>query len=47
MTPGIIADPRFLVADVGLAGLVSGMFVGRLVGLWRKYRAAPQEDLSR
>lgn len=46
MTPSIIADPQFLVADVGLAGLVSGMFVGRLVGLWRKYRAAPQEDLS-
>jgi hypothetical protein len=34
------------VADVGLAGLVSGIFLGRLVGLWRKYRAAPQEDLS-
>jgi hypothetical protein len=46
MTPSIVADPWFLLADVGLAGLVAGMFVGRLIGLWRKYRVAPQEDLS-
>jgi hypothetical protein len=46
MTPAIISDPRFLVADVGVAGLVSGIFLGRLIGLWRKYRMAPQEDLS-
>jgi ABC-type amino acid transport system permease subunit len=46
MTPGIIADPRFLIADVGLSGLVAGIFAGRLLGLWRKYRAAPDENLA-
>jgi hypothetical protein len=25
---------------------LTGMFVGRFMGLWRQYQAAPHEDLS-
>ena len=46
MQPGILADPRYFVADLGVSGLLAGMWTGRLAGLWRKYRAAPQEDLK-
>jgi|ERR1700674_371419 len=46
MQPGIVADPRYFVADLGVSGLLAGMWAGRLVGIWRKYRAAPQEDLK-
>jgi hypothetical protein len=46
MQPGILADPRYFVADLGVSGLLAGMWTGRLAGLWRKYRAAPSEDLS-
>lgn len=30
----------FLVADVGVTGLVAGLFAGRLLSLWLKYRSA-------
>ena len=33
-------------ALIVLSGTLTGMFVGRFVGLWRQYQAAPSEDLS-
>jgi hypothetical protein len=43
--PALFADARWWMSEIALSGALSGMFAGRLVGLWRAYRAAPQVDL--
>lgn len=35
----IVGATWFLIVDVGVTGLVAGLFAGRLLGLWRKYEA--------
>ena len=44
--PTLFAEPRFWVSEIAISGVLAGMFVGRFVGLWRRYRAAPHEDLA-
>ena len=52
-TLGVMADIRlglaagfaYMATDVGVSGLLTGLFAGRLFGLWRKYKAAPHENL--
>jgi hypothetical protein len=46
MEPGILADPRYFVADLGVSGLLAGVWTGRLAGLRRKYRAARDVNLG-
>ena len=43
---GIVADPLYMSVDVGVSGLLTGMFAGRIYALWRKYQAAPEENLA-
>ena len=43
--PGISADPLYMAADVGVSGLLTGMFAGRIYGLRRKYQATPHEEI--
>ena len=42
----LFAEPRFWLTELALSGVLTGMFAGRFVGLWRQYRAAPHEDLA-
>jgi hypothetical protein len=44
--PAAFAQPRFWLSELALSGVLTGMFIGRFVGLWRQYRAAPHEDLD-
>jgi hypothetical protein len=44
--PGTFVEPRFWLTELALSGVLTGMFIGRFVGLWRQYRAAPHEDLA-
>jgi hypothetical protein len=46
MQPGISAVPLYMSVDVGVSGLLTGMFAGRIFALWRKYQAAPHEELA-
>jgi hypothetical protein len=46
MRPGAFADARFWLTELGVSGVLAGMFIGRFVGLWHQYRAAPHEDLG-
>lgn len=46
MRPSITGEFLYMATDVGVSGLLTGMFGGRLYGLWRKYQAAPQENLA-
>lgn len=46
MRPEITGELLYMATDVGVSGLLTGMFAGRLLGLWRKYRAAPHENLA-
>jgi hypothetical protein len=46
MRPSITSELLYMATDVGVSGLLTGMFTGRLYGLWRKYQAAPQENLA-
>jgi hypothetical protein len=34
--PALAADPAFVVASLGLSGLLTGMLIGRFLGLWLK-----------
>lgn len=43
--PAAFAEARFWLSELALSGVLAGMFVGRFVGLWRQYRAAPHENL--
>jgi hypothetical protein len=43
--PALVADPTLMVASLGLSGLLTGMLVGRFLGLWLKYRTAAHETL--
>lgn len=43
--PALFAEPRFWLSEIVISGVLAGMFVGRFAGLWRRYRAAPHEDL--
>lgn len=36
----------FIVFDAGISGLVTGMFVGRVWIYYKKYKAAPEVDLT-
>jgi hypothetical protein len=36
----------FMVADIGVTGLVAGMFVGRLLTLWHRLKTAPEVRLA-
>ncbi len=44
--PSITGELLYMATDVGVSGLLTGMFAGRLYGLWRKYQTAPQENLA-
>jgi hypothetical protein len=44
--PRSFAEPAYWLAELALSGLLTGMFIGRFVGLWRQYQAAPHEDLA-
>ena len=44
--PSITGELLYMATDVGVSGLLTGMFAGRLFGLWRKYKAAPHENLA-
>ena len=44
--PGLFAEPRFWISEIAISGVLAGMFIGRFVGLWRQYHAAPHEDLA-
>jgi hypothetical protein len=46
MSPTLFAELRYWLTELVLSGTLTGMFVGRFVGLWRQYRAAPHEDLA-
>lgn len=46
MRPSITGELLYMATDVGVSGLLTGMFAGRLFGLWPKYQAAPHENLS-
>jgi uncharacterized protein DUF6622 len=46
MDPAAFADARFWLTELAVSGVLTGMFIGRFAGLWRQYRAAPDEDLS-
>ena len=42
----VFAVTAFVLPSIALSGTLTGMFVGRFMGLWRQYQAAPHEDLS-
>lgn len=44
--PSITGEMLFMATDVGMSGWLTGLFAGRLFGLWRKYQAAPHETLT-
>jgi hypothetical protein len=44
--PAAFVEPRFWLSELALSGVLAGMFIGRFVGLWRQYRAAPHEDFA-
>jgi hypothetical protein len=44
--PAAFADARWWMSEIALSGFLSGMFAGRLAGLWRAYRTAPQVNLA-
>jgi len=44
--PAQFAQPRFWLTEIVISGVLAGMFIGRFVGLWRQYRAAPHADLT-
>ena len=46
MRPSIAGELLYMATDVGVSGLLTGMFAGRLFGLWRKYKVAPNENLA-
>ena len=46
MRPTITAELLYMATDVGVSGWLTGIFAGRLLGLWRKYQAAPHENLA-
>lgn len=46
MSPALFAEPRYWLTEIAVSGTLTGMFVGRFVGLWRQYLAAVSEDLS-
>jgi hypothetical protein len=46
MRPGITGELLYMGIDVGISGLLTGLFAGRLFGLWRKYKVAPHENLA-
>ncbi|MFC3226923.1 DUF6622 family protein [Marinibaculum pumilum] len=46
MAPAAAGETWFILVDCGVSGLIAGMFAGRFAQYFRKYRSAPQEDLS-
>jgi uncharacterized protein DUF6622 len=46
MAPALFAEPRYWLSEIMLSGTLTGMFVGRFVGLWRQYQAVPHESLA-
>jgi hypothetical protein len=44
--PDLFAQPQFWLAELLLSGVLTAMFAGRFIGLWRQYGAAPHEDLA-
>lgn len=46
MAPARFAETRYWLTELLLSGTLTGMLVGRFVGLWRQYRAVPHEDLG-
>jgi hypothetical protein len=44
--PGLVGDPSFVLLNLGVAGLLTGILVGRFWGLWEKYRRAAHEELA-
>jgi hypothetical protein len=46
VAPARFAEPQFWLTELGVSGVLTGMFIGRFAGLWRQYRAAQHEDLA-
>lgn len=44
--PDTLASLWFLIADVGITGLIAGMFAGRLLSLRQKYRSTALTDAA-
>jgi ABC-type amino acid transport system permease subunit len=44
--PSATAMLPFMVSDIGVTGLVAGMFAGRLLTLWQRMKNAPEVRLS-
>jgi hypothetical protein len=45
MKPQLAHEVWFVVVDSGVAGVVAGLFIGRFIGLMKKYKEAPGENL--
>jgi hypothetical protein len=45
MKPQLAHEVWFIVVDSGVAGVVAGLFIGRFIGLMKKYKEAPGENL--
>lgn len=41
MAPGLVLDPPFVALDLGVSGILTGIFLGRFYGYWRKLQTAP------
>jgi hypothetical protein len=44
--PGLLRKPSFVVTDLAIGGLTTGLFVGRFATYLLKYRAAPNVPLA-
>jgi hypothetical protein len=41
MDPSLVDDPQFVALDLGISGILTGMFIGRFCAYWRIFRSAP------
>ncbi|HVV94251.1 MAG TPA: DUF6622 family protein [Hyphomicrobiales bacterium] len=41
MAPDLVRDPGFVAFDLGISGILTGIFLGRFYGYWRKLQTAP------
>jgi len=46
MQPESFVEPRFWLTEIAVSAVLTGMFIGRFIGLWQQYRAAPHENLA-
>jgi hypothetical protein len=46
MDPALVAQPGFVALDLGISGILTGIFLGRFYGYWRKLQAAPADSAA-